>query len=352
MPAASRACSSRRCASKSLPDEECYSARRSSCSVATRSPSSGTSRSPSGRSLASRSYGSRPLEEGIDAELSAGRHSALVPELERLVSEHELRERLRAQLMLALYRVGRQAEPSTSTSGADEQSSTSSGSNPAPPCSGSRRQILNQDDALDLGEAGGPPGTMTFLFTDIEGSTSLPPRARRAIRRGAGRAPPPPPSCIRAPRWHRGRYAGRRVLRCVRVRPRCRSSSSRRAARLSHPMAGPTARRCGSGWVSTRAKRARPARDTSGSGPPCRAYLLPPGMDARSSSRTRLARAAPPRSRSRDVGLRDLGPHRLKDLTQAERIFPTRRRGPRARVSGARHARRPGRRTCRRRRRR
>ncbi len=46
----------------------------------------------------------------IDAELALGRHAALVAELEQLVRRHPLRERLRAQLMLGLYRCGRQVE--------------------------------------------------------------------------------------------------------------------------------------------------------------------------------------------------------------------------------------------------
>jgi DNA-binding SARP family transcriptional activator len=50
------------------------------------------------------------LEDRIESELALGRHDGLVPELEALVTRHPLRERLRAQLMLALYRAGRQAE--------------------------------------------------------------------------------------------------------------------------------------------------------------------------------------------------------------------------------------------------
>ncbi|HWJ45845.1 MAG TPA: BTAD domain-containing putative transcriptional regulator, partial [Gaiellaceae bacterium] len=50
------------------------------------------------------------LEDRIEADLAAGRHREIVGELEQLVEQHPVRERLRAQLMLALYRSGRQAE--------------------------------------------------------------------------------------------------------------------------------------------------------------------------------------------------------------------------------------------------
>jgi DNA-binding SARP family transcriptional activator/streptogramin lyase len=50
------------------------------------------------------------LENRVEADLELGRHAQLVPELEQLVREEPLRERRRAQLMLALYRAGRQAE--------------------------------------------------------------------------------------------------------------------------------------------------------------------------------------------------------------------------------------------------
>ena len=50
------------------------------------------------------------LEERLDADLERGRHADVVGELEGLAQEHPLRERVRAMLMLALYRSGRQAD--------------------------------------------------------------------------------------------------------------------------------------------------------------------------------------------------------------------------------------------------
>jgi predicted ATPase/DNA-binding SARP family transcriptional activator len=50
------------------------------------------------------------IEDRVEADLILGRHSELVGELETLVAEHPLRERLWGQLILALYRSGRQAE--------------------------------------------------------------------------------------------------------------------------------------------------------------------------------------------------------------------------------------------------
>lgn len=50
------------------------------------------------------------LEERIDADLALGRQARLVDELEQLVATNPLRERFRAQLMLTLYRCGRQAD--------------------------------------------------------------------------------------------------------------------------------------------------------------------------------------------------------------------------------------------------
>jgi WD40 repeat protein/DNA-binding SARP family transcriptional activator len=95
------------------------------------------------------------VEERIDADLALGRQLALVPELEALAVEHPYRERFRAQLMLALYRSGRQAEGlevyrRTRTFLSDEL-----GLDPGVELQELERAILVQDPALSV-SANGP----------------------------------------------------------------------------------------------------------------------------------------------------------------------------------------------------
>ena len=71
------------------------------------------------------------LELRIEADLARGRHDDLIGELNALIVEHPLRERLRRQLMVALYRAGRQVEALGVYKDARKRSSTSSRSNPA-----------------------------------------------------------------------------------------------------------------------------------------------------------------------------------------------------------------------------
>ena len=80
------------------------------CGAGRRWTSSPTSRSRRPRSSGWRSSGWRRSRRGVEADLAAGRHAELVGELQRLTSRHPCRERLQRDLMLALYRCGRQAE--------------------------------------------------------------------------------------------------------------------------------------------------------------------------------------------------------------------------------------------------
>lgn len=89
------------------------------------------------------------VEERIEADLAVGRHTAVVAELEELIAEHPLRERLRAQLMRALYRFGRQADALDAYADARHTLATELGIDPGPVLRDLRQAIMRQDPALD-----------------------------------------------------------------------------------------------------------------------------------------------------------------------------------------------------------
>jgi DNA-binding SARP family transcriptional activator len=95
------------------------------------------------------------VELRIDADLALGRHDELVGELEALVAEHPLRERLRGYLMTALYRSGRQAEALEAYQDARRALVDGLGIEPSPALQKLERAILRHDPALD-GEAPSP----------------------------------------------------------------------------------------------------------------------------------------------------------------------------------------------------
>jgi len=93
------------------------------------------------------------IESRIEADLSAGRHAEALPEIERLVREEPLRERPRAQLMLALYRAGRQGDALEEYRDARRALRDELGVEPGAELKQLEQAILRQDPAL----AGHPP---------------------------------------------------------------------------------------------------------------------------------------------------------------------------------------------------
>jgi DNA-binding SARP family transcriptional activator len=89
------------------------------------------------------------LEERIDADLRRGRHAELVGELTALVASHPLSERLRWQLMLALYRAGRQADALDAYQSARRALVEELGIDPSPSLQDLERAILQHDPSLD-----------------------------------------------------------------------------------------------------------------------------------------------------------------------------------------------------------
>ena len=92
------------------------------------------------------------IERRIDAELALGLHAELVGELQELVAAHSFGERFTRQLMLALYRSGRQTEALTIYRATREALVEEFGIEPTPSLRRLERAILTQDRSLDLAE--------------------------------------------------------------------------------------------------------------------------------------------------------------------------------------------------------
>ena len=95
-------------------------------------------------------------EERIEAELALGRGAELVAELETLVATAPLRERRRAQHMLALYRSGRQADALSAYQEARLAFVEELGIEPGPDLRELERRILEQDEGLLAAESSSP----------------------------------------------------------------------------------------------------------------------------------------------------------------------------------------------------
>jgi predicted ATPase/DNA-binding SARP family transcriptional activator len=95
------------------------------------------------------------IEDRMAAELACGRDADLVSELGALVAEHPLRERLRGQLMLALYRTGRQAEALETMRAGRRLLVDELGIEPGPELRRLERMILAHDPELSAERSAG-----------------------------------------------------------------------------------------------------------------------------------------------------------------------------------------------------
>ncbi len=115
------------------------------------------------------------VEDRADALLATGRAAEIVGELEAAVADAPLRERRWGQLMLALYRAGRQGEALGAYQRARSLLADQLGVDPGPELRRLEAAIVGQDAALDTPvaqQASSVTRAVTFLLTDIEGSTA------------------------------------------------------------------------------------------------------------------------------------------------------------------------------------
>jgi DNA-binding SARP family transcriptional activator len=118
------------------------------------------------------------LETRISADLHLGRHAEVITELQQLASAYPLREQLHADLMLALYRAGRQAEALSAYQHAREVLVEEIGSEPGTGLREVHRRILAADPALTLEDAAPATG----------GIAAVPHELPAAVRYFTGRA--------------------------------------------------------------------------------------------------------------------------------------------------------------------
>ena len=108
------------------------------------------------------------VEARIDAELAIGGHAAVVPELEQLTREHPLREHLWAQLVLALYRCGRQADALRAYQDARRHLVEELGIEPGAELRELEAKVLAQDPSLD------PPVVVRTTLVTRDGARPAP----------------------------------------------------------------------------------------------------------------------------------------------------------------------------------
>lgn len=146
------------------------------------------------------------VEDRIDVLLARGRHAAVIGDLRTMTAEHPLRERAWAQLMLAFYRAGRQADALAAFDEARQACARELGLDPGPALRELRQRIVVADPALTMGTRAeatvrAPAAARRNLPRDIEGFVGrdqetarvLSSLDRRGGRPGRSREPGPVP---------------------------------------------------------------------------------------------------------------------------------------------------------------
>jgi DNA-binding SARP family transcriptional activator len=125
------------------------------------------------------------LEWRIEADLHEGRHEQLVPELRELTARHPLREHFHGQLMLALYRCGRQAEALAAYRRARDVLVAELGAEPGPGLRELHQRILSGDPALTITEPARPAAAELQRVTPRELPPAVPGFTGRAAELAA-----------------------------------------------------------------------------------------------------------------------------------------------------------------------
>src|SRR5919106_1988355 len=117
------------------------------------------------------------LEGRIDAELELGHHTAIIPELEHLVTEHPYRERFWYQLLLSLYRAGRQADALNEFQRVRALFSEDLGIDPSASLRTLEGEILQQSSSLDWKPPGEEVAAVEAPGTEPSEPQMIPPSA-------------------------------------------------------------------------------------------------------------------------------------------------------------------------------
>ena len=287
------------------------------------------------------------IDERVEAKLSLGRHAELVGELEGIVAADPLRERPRRQLMLALSHSGREAEALRAYQAYREHLGAELGVEPSNEMQCLERDIIDRNpnvawipdaspvttppSAAPVHEAASadtenalpaktlPTGELTFMFTDLEGSTRLWEEHPEAMKAALARHDDILRDVIATHRGHIVKMTGDGLLAVFEAAPDAVSAGAGALRALAGEAWGPTGPLLVRMAIHTGAAEQRNG-DYFGPVPNRTSRLMDSahgGQFVLSEASATLVRPTLPG----DLTLLDLGEHRLSGLAHPERVF-------------------------------